>query len=98
MCEDFLNGRCSNLVLLEQPARTQIFCARICVYCTKGATLGTPFKFEGKSHVLVLFGRKMRGRRVLGILVENLENAEILMKTLELCLKEIFERGERARK
>ena len=61
------------------------------------ATLGSSLILNGMWHDLVLSERKSRGRRVEWILVENLENAEILMKTLELCLKEIFERGERAR-
>ena len=38
----------------------------------EGATLGSSFNLNGMSRVLVLFERKTRGRRVAGILVENL--------------------------
>ena len=55
----------------------------------KGATLGTPFILNGKSHDLVLSGRKTRGRRVGEILVENKE----LRENLDRCPR--FKRNAR---
>ena len=46
------------------------------MYVRLWATLGSSFILNGVWHDLVRSGRKMRGRRVLGILVEIQENSE----------------------
>ena len=61
-------------------SRTHIKCYRACrSLCAKArrtklkATLGTPFKVGGREHQSGTFGRKIAGRRVWWILLENLE-------------------------
>ena len=61
-----------------------------CMFVRDRATLGSSFIFNGMWHVLVLFDRKSRGRRVGRFFLENVDAG------LGFQLNENFERGDRA--